>query len=64
MPSPLGEGGTSASEANRVTDEGSGYDERNIKDNPSSVATRQVPKGKPYIVGEFLVHPQTKRNGI
>ncbi len=33
-PSPLGEGGTSVSEAIRVTDEGSGYDERNVKDNP------------------------------
>ena len=30
------------------TDEGSGYDKRNVKDNPSSVATRQLPpKGKP-----------------
>ena len=47
-PSPLGEGGTSVSKVNRVTNEGSGYDERNIKDNPSSVATRQLPpKGKP-----------------
>ena len=42
-PSPLGEGGTSESKANRVTNEGSGYDERNVKDNPSSVATRQLP---------------------
>ena len=32
------------------TDEGSGYDKRNVKDNPSSVATRQVPEGKPYYV--------------
>ena len=32
------------------TDEGSGYNERNVKDNPSSVAMRQVPKGKLYTV--------------
>ena len=35
------------SESEGKTDEGSGYDERNVKDNPSSVATRQVPEGKP-----------------
>ena len=33
------------------TDEGLGYDERNVKDNPSSVASRQLPpKGKPRTV--------------
>ena len=35
------------SESEGKTDEGSGYDERNVKDNPSSVAARQVPEGKP-----------------
>ena len=29
---------------------GRGMTERNVKDNPSSVATRQIPKGKPYKV--------------
>ena len=58
LPSPLGEGGTSASEANRVTNEGSGYDKRNIKDNPSSPPTAELPpEGKPYKVWAFLVHP-------
>ena len=56
---PLGgEGGTSASEANRVTNEGSGYDKRNVKDNPSSPPTAELPpEGKPYKVWAFLVHP-------
>ena len=36
------------SESEGKTDEGSGYDERNVKDNPSSVAARQLPpEGKP-----------------
>ena len=53
------------SDSEGKTDEGSGYDKRNIKDNPSSVATRQVPKGKPYKVGaDALVPPPTKRNAL
>ena len=39
------------SDSEGKTNEGSGYDKRNIKDNPSSVATRQLPpKGKPLFV--------------
>ena len=51
------------SESEGKTDEGLGYDKRNVKDNPSSVATRQLPpRGKAYKVGAFLVRPPSKRN--
>ena len=43
------------SDSEGKTDEGSGYDKRNVKDNPSSPPTAEVPKGKPCKVGAFLV---------
>ena len=41
------------SDSEGKTNEGSGYDKRNVKDNPSSVATRQVPRGKPFYAYRF-----------
>ena len=47
------------SDSEGKTDEGSGYDKRNVKDNPSSPPTAEVPKGKPCKVGAFLVRGRT-----
>ena len=54
-PSPWGGKVDCRSDSEGKTDEGSGYDKRNVKDNPSSVAMRQVSKGKPCKIGAFLV---------
>ena len=46
MPSPLGEGGTSASEANRVTNEGTNKDGSYATADPSPPPTAEVPYTK------------------
>ena len=50
---PLGGKVDCRSDSEGKTDEGSGYNKRKVKDNPSSVATRQVPRGKPFYAYHF-----------